>query len=72
MRGGLLLSTNLIWRELWVISGHSARVTPSVTLASVRGPFSPLWPPLPCSQKRSKIVLPAQFYRDSKSPTARV
>ena len=31
--------------------GGAAAVTPPVSPASVREPFSPLWPPLPCSQK---------------------
>src|SRR5215831_3302223 len=43
----------------------------AVTFASVRELFSPLWPPPPCSQKRRTSILPAQLYRDSKSPNAK-
>src|SRR6516165_8546820 len=45
-------------------------VTPPVSLTIVRGPFSPLWPPLPCSQKRRASALPAQPDRHSRSPSA--
>ena len=46
-------------------------VMPPVSQANVREPFSPLWPPLPCSQKRPASVLPAPTDRHSKSPTAK-
>src|SRR6516162_2777728 len=46
-------------------------VTPPVSPTIERGPFSPLWPPLPCSQKRRASALPAQPDRHNRSPTAK-
>src|SRR5262245_32344537 len=42
------------------------RVSPS--LASVRGPFSLLWPPLPCFQKRRGSFPAVHTDRRGKSP----
>jgi hypothetical protein len=46
-------------------------ITPPVSSASERGPFCPLWPPPPCSQKRRASALLAQNDRHSRSPIAR-
>jgi hypothetical protein len=46
-------------------------VTPPVRLASVRGPFSRLWPPLPWSKRSLASFLAAPTDRHGRSPTAR-
>jgi hypothetical protein len=46
-------------------------IRPPVWLGSARGPLSPLWLPLPCSQKRRASVVRAPIYRHNKFPTAR-
>ena len=46
-------------------------VMPPSRLASVRGPFSRLWPPLPCSKKSRASFLAAPTDRHGRSPTAR-
>jgi hypothetical protein len=43
---------------------------PPVWIRSVRVPFSPLWPLLPCSRKRPASVLLAPTCRHNKFPTA--
>ena len=43
---------------------------PPVWIRSVRVPFSPLWPLLPCYRKRPASVLLAPTCRHNKSPTA--
>ena len=62
----------LIWAALIRISSYAQTLdgAPPVSPASMRGPFSPTWLPLPCFQKILESVLPARFYRHSKSPTA--
>ena len=62
----------LIWAALIRMSSYAQTLdgAPPVSPASVRGPFSPIWLPLPCFQKILESVLPARFYRHSKSPTA--
>ena len=62
----------LIWAALIRMSSYAQTLdgAPPVSPASVRGPFPPLWLPLPCFQKILESVLPARFYRHSKSPTA--
>ena len=46
-------------------------VTPPVRLASVRGPFSRLWPLLPWSKRSLASFLAAPTDRHGRSPTAR-
>src|SRR5262245_242192 len=47
-------------------------VTPrvSLSLARMRGPFSPLWPPLPCFEKRQGSFPAVRTDRRGKSPTS--
>src|SRR5215467_6162753 len=47
------------------------RLRPPVWPGSVRGLFSPLWPPPPCSRKRPASALVAPTCRHNKFPTAR-
>jgi hypothetical protein len=53
------------------IEAAAVTVTPPVWPASVRGPFFPLWQPLPCFQKRQARIVPAPIDRRDKSPIAR-
>ena len=66
--------SNVFYARLCAREEHfvgRSRVRPPVWPGGVRGPFSPLWLLLPCSQKRRASVLLTQTYRHNKSPTAR-
>src|SRR5215470_17997954 len=63
--------------RLWSKGGHAPfadpmAVTPRVSLSpvSVRGPFSLLWPPQPCFQKRQESFAAVRTDKRGKSPTS--